>query len=177
MKMTRITKIGMAALAVGLLAWVVLTLFTSGDTRTEAAKLDNGRCPECGQELPQAVKEFGGECPFCKLNGKSVEVGRARAGTSIFRGPAIPTTLVVCFVLLVLVHAVFLVRQRAAANKEDEDYYLVNCRKCGRRLRYRERQVGQLAKCPMCRTVIMFPKLPESESRWPRRLLGKLLGR
>jgi hypothetical protein len=177
MKMTRLTRIGMAALGVGLLAWVGLMLLTTGDTKTGPAVVDEGKCPECGRDLPRSVRDAGGECPFCKLEGKSVDVGKARAGPSLLRGPTIPFAVGGAFVLLLLVHAVFLVRHRAGSQKEEVIYY-INCRKCGRRLRYRERQAGRIAKCPLCQTVVLFPKPQEvPRGRWPRLLLGKILKR
>jgi hypothetical protein len=174
--MTRWTKVGMAALGVGLVVWVVLLLTTGGETKLASGTTDAKHCPECGRELPRNVQESGGECPYCKMEGKSVEVGKRRGGSSALRGPAIPIVLVVLLGLLLLVHGVFLVRQRAAAHKEEELYY-VNCRKCDRRLRYRKHQGGQLARCPVCRTLILFPKLEAPRPRWPARLWGKLLRR
>jgi Zn finger protein HypA/HybF involved in hydrogenase expression len=177
MKMTRLTKIGLGALAVGLAAWVVLTLATNDETRIGPAA-DGQHCPECGQELPKGFRGSGSECPYCKASGKSTIVGRGRAdGGSGLRGPAIPLAIVGAAVVLLLVHVVFLVRNRARGQQEEVLFY-TNCRKCLRKLRYRERQVGQLAKCPLCHTVIRFPE-PEGalKARWPTALFGKILGR
>jgi hypothetical protein len=179
MKMTRITKLGMAALGAALLAWLGLMLFSDSPTKLAADVTDDTRCPVCGRELPAAVQQAGGDCPFCKADGKSVDVRRARASASgsAWRGPAIPTLLVAALVLLLVVHGVFLVRHRARAAKEDV-VYIVSCKKCGRRLRYRERQGGQIAKCPLCQTIILFPKFQdERRRRWPASLLGKILKR
>jgi hypothetical protein len=177
MRTTRVTKLGMAALAAGLLAWVVLMLLTGGETKTGAVQ-DDRHCPKCGRDLPRAVQESGGECPFCKAEGRNVAAGHGSGGgAALLRGPAVPAALVCAFVALLLVHAVFLVRHRAGAGREEEIYY-VNCRKCERRLRYRKRQAGHLAKCPACLTVIVFPRLSEApKSPWPARLFEKLLRR
>jgi ribosomal protein L37AE/L43A len=177
MKMTRWTKVGMAALGAGLVVWVALMLLSGGDTKLAPGKSDDEKhCPECGRELPRRIQEAGGECPFCKMEGKTVLVGRGAPKNSVWRGPAIPIAIASAFGLLLVVNLVFVVRNRRAANKEEELYY-VNCRKCRRRLRYRERQAGQVAKCPACRAMILFPKLDAPRPRWPARLWGKLLRR
>jgi hypothetical protein len=42
------------------------------------------------------------------------------------------------------------------------------CTKCRRRLRYRQRQIGHFAQCPLCGKPIIFPKprMQAPESRW-----------
>jgi Zn finger protein HypA/HybF involved in hydrogenase expression len=178
MKMTRLTRIGIAALAVAFLVWGGVALLSPPPTKIAAEK-DDRRCPECGHELPLVIQENGGECPYCQAQGKSVKVGKSLGGgSSITHGPAIPIALVSALVVLLGIHGYFMIRRRAAAAKVEEDIYYVNCRKCARKLRYRESQVGRLAKCPICRTLIRFPQLPEeSQRRGLGRLLGKLVGR
>ncbi len=176
MKMTRYTTIGLIALGVALAAWLLVMFVFAPEAKLAPGAADDSHCPECGHALPGRLAETGGECPFCKMQGKTVPVGRGRRSAA--RGPAVPLALGGLIGALLVVHGVFLVRQRMAARQQHEDLYYVNCRKCDRRLRYRERQVGQLAKCPACRTVIMFPKLPEApKSVWPARLFRKLLRR
>jgi hypothetical protein len=178
MKLTRMTWIALAALGVCLLAWLALALLSSSaDTKSGPAAVDDRHCPECGRELPRTVRDSGGDCPFCKAEGKTVNVAQKRAGKSVLRGPAIPTVLVGAVIALLLVHVFFLLRNRARDRHEEVLYY-TNCRKCQRKLRYRERQIGQLAKCPLCHTLIRFPQpAAVSKGRWPAALLGKILGR
>jgi hypothetical protein len=177
MKMTRMTTIILIALGVVLLAWVGLTLLTNADTKSAPAAADDRHCPECGRELPKAVRDSGGDCPFCKAQGKTVNVAQRRAGSPILRGPAVPAALVGVVLALLLVHMAFLVRNRVRGRREEVIYH-TNCRKCMRKLRYRDGQAGQLAKCPVCRTLIRFPQPDEGpRSRWPTALLGKILGR
>jgi len=178
-KKTRLTTIALAALALGLVAWVILWLVTedSQPKKLPAAK-DDRLCPECKNPVPPGLLQTGGECPYCEAKGKSVRVGKGSQETSVWRGPGIPIALGITLALLLVVHAFFLVRQRVAASKIEEDVYIVYCRKCSRRLRYRESQGGQIAKCPICRAVVLFPKIDSTpRPRWPARLLGKLLRR
>src|SRR5271157_1607782 len=119
MKLTRVTKIGLAALGAGLLLWVVLLLLSGGDTKTGAV-VDDQHCPECGRELPRKVSESGGQCPFCKAEGKTVNAGKGtQGGNAILRGPAIPIAIVSVCVVLLLVNVVFLVRRRVVVNKDE----------------------------------------------------------
>ena len=175
MKMTRVTRFVLIALAVSLAAWVVLTLVTNSPTEIRAPE-NPAQCPECGMALPKEVREGGGECPYCKALGKATVIGQ-RKGPDVLRGPTVPIALLATAGLLLLVHLVFLVRNRARGQREEVLYYM-NCRKCLRKIRYRERQVGQLAKCPLCHALIRFPE-PEGahRARWPAALLGKILGR
>jgi hypothetical protein len=176
MKMTRWTKVGMAVLIVSLVLWGVLMLSTPDATRTDAAVAEEGHCPQCGQELPKAARAAGAECPYCKAMGRGQESG-PRGGAAVLRGDNVPIVLGCALGALVVTHVVLLLRQRAAARYGEVLYY-TNCRKCARRIRYRERQAGHFARCPVCQTVLVFPKVESSRLfRWPPAFLGKLLRR
>ena len=174
MKLTRANKIALGLLGGALVIWVVLMLFSGGETKKQA-EVDDKHCPECGHEIPRGVLENGGDCPYCQVQGRKVPVGKARQ-MSLARGPTIPIILISASALLLLVNIVFLVIRRVGGNK-DEVLYYVSCRKCGRKLRYRQRQAGHFARCPLCQTVILFPKLPDPRRRWPAAVLGKILKR
>jgi predicted Zn-ribbon and HTH transcriptional regulator len=174
MKMTRMTWIALGGLGVALVAWAAVALLSDVGTRTGPAVTDNTHCPECGRELPRTVRDAGGECPYCKMQGKSVTVGKGRGGPSALRGPAVPLVFLGIVTALVLIHVAFLVRQRLRGRQEEVLYH-TNCRKCMRKLRYRPRQIGQLARCPICRTLIRFPEPEEAaRPRWTGALLGKI---
>jgi hypothetical protein len=177
MKTTRLTRIALITLGVALLAWIVLGLVFNPETKTASAMTDDKYCPECGHELPRGVIAAITECPFCKAQGKDVKIGRARGDGSRLRGPVVPAVLGSAAVVLLAVHVVFLVRHRTKVQQEETLFY-INCRKCARKIRYRERQIGQIAKCPLCRTLIRFPEPDVApKSRWPGALLGRILGR
>ena len=174
-KKNRFTTIALAALAVGLLAWVVLWVSTEPPKKLTGTKEDR-LCAECKNPVPPGILQTGGECPYCEAKGKHVLVGKGSNDPSIWRGPGIPIALLVMSALLLVVHAFFLVRKRLALR--EEEIYVTSCRKCSRRLRYRQKQAGQVARCPACRTVVFFPKIdPEPQRRGPARWLGKLLRR
>jgi hypothetical protein len=177
MKMTRMIWIALIGLGVAFAAWAAVSLLSGVGTKTGPAVTDNTHCPECGHELPRTVRDAGGECPYCKMQGKSVSVGKGRAGPSALRGPAVPLVFLGIVTVLLLIHVAFLVWHRVRDRQEDILYY-TNCRKCMRKLRYRPRQIGQLAKCPICRTLIRFPEPEEAaRPRWAGALLGKILRR
>jgi hypothetical protein len=177
MKKNRLMLLAVAGLGGALLAWIVLGLVFDPETKTAPAAVDDKYCPECGHELPRGLINAKAECPFCKAQGKSVPLGERRGGGSVLRGPVVPTAIIGFAVVLLAVNVVFLVRNRSRARQEEVLYY-TNCRKCMRKLRYRERQAGQIARCPLCRALIRFPK-PEAapRSRWPGLLFARIRGR
>jgi predicted RNA-binding Zn-ribbon protein involved in translation (DUF1610 family) len=161
MKLSRFTKIGMAAVGVLFLAWLALTLLSGNVTQKSGpAVADEKHCPRCGRELPRWAWGTD-QCPYCQLEEKD---GGAASGSPRprFRSAApsavIPTLLVVAFAALLTVHLVMLVRTRVVVKTEEVLYHL-NCPKCGRKLRYRVSQAGRLGQCPLCRRPVIFPRV------------------
>ena len=164
MKPTRFTTIGLIVLGVALVAWLVLLLASGGKTRTEAAKGADNRCPNCGRELPRGA---AGECPYCAME-HGADKAKLKRDTSFAARPVIPITLFSVFCLLLAVHVLVSLRNRAGGKKEEASHH-VNCQKCGRRLRYRPSQIGHLGKCPLCQKPLMFPKPAEGvKTIWGR---------
>ncbi len=164
MKLSRVTKIGMATVGGLLLLWGALIIFTStSSTKTGPAQVDPTRCPDCGSKYNQA-----GECPRC-LAEEGVEAYRAKRAKKegFTSSPVIPTVLGSLFLLLLATHIGIIVRGRAK-NQKQEVYYHVRCSKCGRKLRYRDTQIERLGKCPLCQRPLRFPRPPEKPkvSRW-----------
>jgi hypothetical protein len=158
MKLSLFTKIGMAAVGVLFLAWLVLMLVTSNQsTRTGPAATDDKHCPRCGRELPRWAWGTD-QCPYCELEEKDGSRPKP-AARSAAASPVIPTVLVVTFVALLTVHLVMAVRTRVVPRKAEVLYHL-NCPKCGRKLRYRLGQAGRLGQCPLCRRPVVFPRPP-----------------
>jgi hypothetical protein len=167
--MSRFTKIGMAVAAVLVLFWVGVTIFTaSASTKSDrAAKKDDERyCPHCGRELSKSAIASG-MCPYCLMEEGPEKAKLNRRSGGITRGPLIPITLVGIFCALLLTHVVIGLRKRMSG-QTDETLYYFTC-PCGRRLRYRRSQGGHLARCPLCRKPLIFPRPEdEPETRWLR---------
>src|SRR5260370_12898577 len=117
MKNSNITKIGMMAVAVLLLGWVVLTLTTNSETKLEGVQ-DQTKCPECGRTLPTGA-QLSGVCPYCAAE-KGEENARIKGkGQSLSTSPVIPITLVCLFCVLLAVHLGLLVRNRVGKGEEE----------------------------------------------------------
>jgi hypothetical protein len=166
MKKSNLTKIGMAAVGVLLLAWVILKLAGGTETKSEPIiKGKNNLCPECGLPLSKAAIAEG-KCanPSCRAS--------LNKGGSAATSPAIAITLVCLFAVLLGIH--LSVRVHARVARAEEKVYYYNCPKCLRKIRYRESQVGRGSQCPLCRRPMIFPP-PLREPREP--LFRSLVGR
>ena len=66
-KLSRLTKVGIAALGVLFIAWMGLTFFAESESkRTEAVVTEQKRCPTCSRPLSQTAIERN-VCPYCLL--------------------------------------------------------------------------------------------------------------
>jgi DNA-directed RNA polymerase subunit RPC12/RpoP len=143
-----------------LLAWCGLKFYTSRqETKTKSAITDSGRCPDCGTPLPKTA-QISGECPTCtmRLGAEGAKAARdRRQGKSVLTSATIPITLITVEVLLVATHLFVILRRRVGKGREEPTYFYI-CPKCGRKLRYRQRQIGHGGKCPLCRRVFLFPR-------------------
>jgi predicted Zn-ribbon and HTH transcriptional regulator len=166
MKLTRFTKISMIAVGTLLLAWVVLMFVAnSGSKRTTGIAGDGSKCPDCGIALPK----LGADCPRCLMEKGEAYLKSRRQGNVLTSGPGIPIALGCILFLLMMTHIVITVRNHRRTNTE-EVFFHVRCTKCGRKLRYREKQIDHLGKCPLCQKPIRFPKPPDAPrlSPWGR---------
>jgi hypothetical protein len=158
MQLSRFTRVGLVAVGVMLVGWVALKLVVSGSgTRTGPAKVDPTRCPNCGRPLP-GYAQVTGECPYCQIEQGGGRKTKAR-GSAVTSSTTLPAVLGCAFVLLLALHVGLLLRSRVGRGGEEVCYF-TNCRKCGRKLRYRDHQVGHLARCPLCRDLVRFPEPP-----------------
>jgi hypothetical protein len=151
---SRYTWIGTAVVAVALVCWIGLLIGGVFEPKKLGVKqVDPNRCPHCNHALTAYAKQTG-ECLFCRgeLPGKEK--------ASVVGSKVIPGVLIGLFVILLTINIVLFVRSITRGNVE-EVYYQTQCRKCGRKVRFREHQCGQLAKCPICRQVMRFPVAPE----------------
>lgn len=179
-KLTRFTKISLASAAVMLVAWLGLTIFTenaSTTTRVESGVVRENVCPHCGRAMPQSAIQ-NNECPYCVLenpgNRERAKIRKDSGGLA--SGRTIARILIGSVVLLLLANIGVLVYGRLK-QKQDETVFHYNCPKCRRKLRYREGQIGRLAKCPLCERPIVFPRPADFvASRWKRfrRWIGEL---
>ena len=148
-------------------AWMGLTFFAESESkRTEAVVSEQKRCPTCSRPLSQTAIERN-VCPYCLLE-QGEEAAKIRKERSFATSKAIPITLVSVLALLLVANIIFALRGRQKQVKE-ETYFYYWCPKCSRKLRYRERQIGSLARCPLCERPIVFPKpagMPDT--RWTK---------
>lgn len=68
--------------------------------------------------------------------------------------------IVIVFGLLAIAGAGYLLT-RSRASQEEEVYHF-SCPGCRRRLRYREKQVGNKGQCPRCGTALAFPPVNQA---------------
>lgn len=166
-ELSKFTKISLGATGVLGLAWLALTLFTGEEPKkSAAARVDPSQCPDCGRPLTREAKTTG-VCPFCKMEDPTMQKKKARTAGSTggINSRSVAVGIVSAFVLLLVANVAVIVRAKLAKKPDDSLYYM-NCRKCDRRVRYRERQAGVLARCPNCLALIKFPELPVKKSRW-----------
>jgi predicted Zn-ribbon and HTH transcriptional regulator len=166
MKMSRLTKIGMGVVGGAFLVWLCVTLLTAGQSKKKTALVtDPTRCPVCGRELPNGYQGTG-KCPYCEMEHMAdPQSGAASESTT---SPVIPIILVSAFCLLLAIHVTLFVRARISGEREEVLFH-TECRKCHRRIRYRESQIGKVALCPLCKKPVFFQKPEEIfESRWTR---------
>jgi hypothetical protein len=154
MNRKRLALIGLIATGVLILAWIPLAMFSGSETKTDAAVTDDRHCPICGRELSRS----GGECIYCKIEGKGDLSKKAMQRGSLFNHPIVPTVLFSTFGLLAAANLFVFLRRRVVASREEESYY-ISCPKCHRRLRFRKSQMGRLGMCPLCKRPLLFPKL------------------
>jgi hypothetical protein len=161
-KLSGLTKIGLGMLGGALIVWLVLTLgFSQTTQRTSGIAVDDKHCPDCGMPLPRGGQAR--ECPYCFLANRE-KGGKAGKSSS----PAVPIVIVSLIVVLVGANIFVNVRARWKA-KEDDIYYVFQCAKCGRKIRYREAQFSKPALCPLCKRPFIFPRPFESNAgRWLR---------
>jgi hypothetical protein len=162
-------KIALWCLGGALVIWLILTIsVASSSTRTERAVIAKNdgrpRCPECGREIPSA----GADCPFCQLNVEGTK-GKGKSGGIRARNWRVPATLLGTFLTMLAVYLGLLYRRRRLTIKEEALFHM-HCRKCSRKIRYRESQIGRPALCPICRSPILFPKPAGLKPRWGERI-------
>jgi hypothetical protein len=164
MKPTRITAVGMGVLILCLMIWLLLTLIGDGQTKTGPSQTDDKHCPACGRELP-ATALSSDDCPYCKLeNNAGGGQAKPSGGTAARPNIAVGACLSVAFVFLLGLH-IFLALRRRTSKYTDETLYHTSCTNCARRLRYKPKQIGHAAQCPLCRRMLVFPKPDKAPHR------------
>jgi hypothetical protein len=161
-QLSRLTKIGLAVLGAALIVWLVITLaFTGSTQKTGAVPVDDKHCPKCGLALPRGG--LARECPYCFLANREQGVMAVKSSS-----PAVPIVIVSLIVLLVGANIFANVRSRRKERK-DETYFVYQCAKCSRRIRYREAQFRKPALCPLCKRPFVFPQPYDPHlGRWMR---------
>jgi DNA-directed RNA polymerase subunit RPC12/RpoP len=145
--------LGMIAVSVGLL------IYSSAMTQNRigsARPVEEGRCPECGREIPRSM---GGECPYCKMLQGGGGKGAGKA-TEVRRFT--PTDGVLLFLMVFLAGGGGYLLYRSSGRKvrrpkpEEPTFYL-HCPNCKRKVRYSASQVGRDVLCPTCRHTLSLP--------------------
>jgi len=135
-------------------------------------------CTQCGREVRYDARYATQDCPYCGEKGPQVVTRESVRRTGLPPGAVmriIPALLIELTVLAAIVywHASRRVRQAEG----EEPTYPLFCSQCHRKLRFRRSQAGRLGKCPSCRRLIVFPKVPEPIHRtWPARVWQKVMG-
>jgi hypothetical protein len=162
MKLSRNNLLILGGAGFVLLLVIGLVVFaTSGSNKIEK-RVDPNVCEFCGRRLPQSKL-----CLKC-IGEMGREVYEAKREKKYwYNSPLIATIIISILCVLLLTHICILLWKRRG-RKKAEVYYHTRCKKCGRRLRYRESQINRLGKCPLCQRPLVFPKPPEvpKVSRW-----------
>jgi DNA-directed RNA polymerase subunit RPC12/RpoP len=170
-KLSGFTKITLAVAGVLFLVWLGLVLFTDNASTKTAPVVDDGQllCPHCGKPLSKGALQSN-QCPNCLLqNPDHPELAIIRKDKDwVSRSRTLPTVIIGSVILLLVANIGVVVHSRLRQRK-DEIVFHYHCPKCSRKLRYRESQIGRLAKCPLCERPIVFPRPADFvESRWMR---------
>jgi DNA-directed RNA polymerase subunit RPC12/RpoP len=169
-KFSRFTKISLVVAGVLLAAWLGLTLFAENVSTRTAASIDRpDTCPNCGRKVTDESMQRN-LCPYCLMqNAGDPERAKIRKDSSgVAWGRSIARILIGSVIVLLLANVGVAVYTRQKQRKEEFLFYY-NCPKCSRKLRYRESQIGRLAKCPLCERPIVFPRPTDMpETRWTR---------
>jgi hypothetical protein len=160
-RLPRWTWIGMIVVGVALLVWLVLVLLGVFDppTRVGEKKIDPNRCPACNAPLSPFAKEKG-ECLLCHADLP----GARKTAAQQVANKYVPAVLIGVFSILLVVNVALAVRAWARQNQPEVIYHM-NCGKCGRKIRYRPKQIGQCAQCPLCRKWVRFAEPPPEEPK------------
>jgi uncharacterized paraquat-inducible protein A len=125
-------------------------------------KVDPNRCPQCNAPLSKYAREKG-ECLLCNAKLENEE-DKSISKTVAWVVP--PVLIGVFSVLLVINLGLFTYKRVRQKNNGEEVFHHITCRKCDRRIRYRDRQVNQFARCPLCKSIVRFPAPPLELTRW-----------
>jgi hypothetical protein len=95
---------------------------------------------------------------------------RAKEKEGLAGSATIPIILGAIFALLLATHIGINLRAYYTGRGGPEVFYYVHCNGCGRKLRYRDRQIDHLGRCPLCQKPIRFPKPPSAArtNRWAK---------
>jgi hypothetical protein len=153
-------RIGLAVLMFASTGWCFFTLFIPlGEESARRAEVRDGRCPECGRELPR-----GGQCPKCRVVKESTKEKAAAGKFALIRSLSLPAKVAI-FVSGVGLLIVIVGRGRLPVLRWPRmgAYYYCRCEKCQRKLRYPGRRQGYPGKCPGCGAEFIFPKPDPAE--------------
>lgn len=146
------------ALAVGAVVIALTVLLTSpGRPRraTDPSRYRYMHCPACYREKPYTPAGFDQPCQYCEKSLVPTEqsVGDAGGRSERYGKMAALIGLEVVALMAILV---FLARPRPV--DPDGEFLYIACENCTQKIRYLERQIGQTAMCPRCKTTFVCPE-------------------
>lgn len=117
-------------------------------------------CPKCGYEIAcqQGQENQTFPCPVCQEAGVMLRLtATSHGGQAGGVSPYVSVGLVDATALLAIA-LLFFAHRRQVKDEEELLYFIHVCKKCRRRLRYLDRQVGHFGQCPACRNPFIFPE-------------------
>ena len=145
-------------LGVGAVVLALTALIASPGRPRRAADPSRYRyvhCPECMREKTYTPDALDLPCQYCdkRLVPTELSVGDRNARTGKY-GQMISLLVVELVALMGVI--LFLARPRTAG--PDADFLYIACEKCTQKIRYLERQIGQTAMCPRCKSTFVCPE-------------------
>ena len=151
--MTRNTKWALAGLASVLAVVFGLLLFAAGGNNKKAAGIvDNTVCEFCGKKLPKS-----GLCPSC-IAQMGLESYQAKRESKYWYNSPLIANIIVSLLCVLAVTYIGVTLRTFSKRKKVEVTYNTRCKKCGRKLRYRDSQIDHVGRCPLCHHPMRFPK-------------------
>ena len=144
-------------LAVGAVVLAATTLLTGPGAPRRARDPSRYRyvhCPDCLREKLYTPDALDVPCAYCD---KRLVPTETSVGDRADRAGRYGTMYSLLGVEAVALMAVLLYLARPRPPGEDEFLYIA-CEKCTQKIRYLERQIGQTAMCPRCKSTFVCPE-------------------
>jgi|GEM_PF-3242918 ribosomal protein S27E len=141
-------------------AITVAATYPRADSKPPAADTSRFRfmhCPECDRETKYSSREVDERCPRC--DKKMIPTIESIAVTGKHNSRFKLMFALVLMKLCAIMAAALLVKH--LPGQLQNEFYYVNCQKCGQKIRYNEGKVGRSAACPRCKGMFTFPPVSD----------------